>query len=76
MHSWAAFEQPLTQAAWRSVPSTHVVCEDDHALPLFAQEAVSQRAGSALRMPAGHSPFLSHPAELAGTLRGIAEQVS
>jgi pimeloyl-ACP methyl ester carboxylesterase len=76
LHSGAAFEQALTQAAWRSVPSTYVVCEDDHAIPLFAQEAMAQRAGSVLRMPAGHSPFLSHPAELAATLRGIAEQVS
>jgi pimeloyl-ACP methyl ester carboxylesterase len=74
LHARAAFEQPLGQAAWRHVPSTYVVCEDDHAIPLFAQELMSQRAGSVIRMRAGHSPFLSHPGELAATLRTIAEQ--
>jgi pimeloyl-ACP methyl ester carboxylesterase len=76
VQSRAAFEQPLTRAAWRDVPSTYVVCEDDHAIPLFAQELMCRRAGTVVRMSAGHSPFLSHPAELAATLREIAEKVS
>jgi pimeloyl-ACP methyl ester carboxylesterase len=65
----AAFEQPLTRAAWRSVPSTYVVCERDAAIPVVAQEMMAERAGRVLRMPTSHSPFLSRPAQLAGILR-------
>ncbi len=74
LQSRAALEQPLTRAAWREVPSTYVVCEADQALPLFAQEQMAQRAGDVVRLPDGHSPFLSSPAELARVLRRIAEE--
>jgi pimeloyl-ACP methyl ester carboxylesterase len=75
LQSRASTEQPLTRAAWREIPSTYVVCEEDQAIPVFAQEAMAQRAGTVLRLPAGHSPFLSHPKELADVLRQLAEQV-
>jgi pimeloyl-ACP methyl ester carboxylesterase len=73
LQSRASFEQPLGRAAWRELPSTYVICEDDQAIPLFAQEAMAQRASTVLRLPAGHSPFLAHPAELAALLRPILE---
>ena len=65
----AAFEQPLTRAAWRTIPSTYVVCERDAAIPVVAQEMMAERADRVLRMPTSHSPFLSRPAQLAGILR-------
>jgi pimeloyl-ACP methyl ester carboxylesterase len=68
-HSLAAFAQPLTRAAWRTIPSTYVVCERDAAIPVVAQETMAERAGRVLRMPSSHSPFLSRPAQLAGVLR-------
>ena len=46
-----------------------MICEQDQAIPVVAQEAMSQRAKHVLRMASSHSPFLSHPAELAGILR-------
>jgi pimeloyl-ACP methyl ester carboxylesterase len=67
--SLRALNQPLTRAAWRTVPSTYVVCEDDQAIPAVAQEAMAQRSQRVLRMPTSHSPFLSRPAELAALLR-------
>lgn len=67
--SLAAFGQPLTRAAWRTIPSTYVVCECDGAIPVRAQEAMAQRANRVLRMHTAHSPFLSRPAQLAGVLR-------
>ncbi|WP_219417275.1 alpha/beta hydrolase [Pseudonocardia nigra] len=67
--SLAALGQPLTRAAWHAVPSTYVICEQDRAIPVFAQKAMAQRAKRVLRMSASHSPFLSHPAQLAGVLR-------
>jgi pimeloyl-ACP methyl ester carboxylesterase len=74
LQSQASVEQPLTNAGWRHVPSTYVVCEEDQAIPVFAQEAMSSRAGEVRRLPAGHSPFLSHPAELAGLLRPVLDR--
>ncbi|OZM79168.1 alpha/beta hydrolase [Pseudonocardia sp. MH-G8] len=61
--------QPLTSAAWHTIPSTYVVCEQDAAIPMHAQEAMAQRAGRVERLPTSHSPFLSRPAELASILR-------
>jgi pimeloyl-ACP methyl ester carboxylesterase len=68
-HSWPAITQPVTRAAWHTVPSTYVVCEKDAAIPLVAQEAMAQRAGQVLRLPTSHSPFLSRPADVASILR-------
>jgi hypothetical protein len=51
-----------------------VVCEQDQAIPVFAQEAMSSRAGTVLRLDAGHSPFLSQPAELAAVLRTVLDR--
>lgn len=75
LQSLAAFEQPLTRAAWREVPSTYVVCEADRAIPPFAQELMAQRAGDVVRLPDGHSPFLSSPAALGRVLRDVAGRV-
>ncbi|WP_214368955.1 alpha/beta hydrolase [Pseudonocardia sp. H11422] len=67
--SIVALGQPLTKAAWRTVPSTYVVCDQDNAIPVVAQEAMAQRSKRVLRLPASHSPFLSRPTELAKILR-------
>ncbi|GAA5124355.1 alpha/beta fold hydrolase [Pseudonocardia adelaidensis] len=67
--SLAASEQPLARAAWRTIPSTYVVCERDAAIPVVAQEWMAERADRVLRMPTSHAPFLSRPAQLAGILR-------
>nr|QIY67110.1 alpha/beta hydrolase [Streptomyces sp. RPA4-2] len=67
--SLASVTQPLTQAAWRTVPSTYILCEEDMAIPLPLQEAMAARAERTVRLRSGHSPFLSQPAELARVLR-------
>ncbi|MCZ2838481.1 alpha/beta hydrolase [Modestobacter sp. VKM Ac-2985] len=74
LQSTAALTQPLSRAAWTELPSTYVVCEQDQAIPVAAQEAMSARAGTVLRLDAGHSPFLAAPAELAALLRPIVER--
>lgn len=68
-----SFTQPITQVAWKSIPSTYIVCEQDQAIPLFAQEAMSQRATRVIRIDSDHSPFLSKPAELARMLAEIVK---
>lgn len=71
--SVAAIATPQSAPAWRGVPSTYVVCEQDRAVPPAAQEAMSARAGTVHRLRSSHSPFLSRPDEVAevvlGTLR-------
>ncbi|MFI5729040.1 alpha/beta fold hydrolase [Kribbella sp. NPDC051587] len=62
--SYAVATEELTAAAWHTTPSTYVVCDDDNAIPVFAQEAMAQRAGTVERLHSGHSPFLSCPSEL------------
>ncbi|MET9230745.1 alpha/beta fold hydrolase [Lentzea sp. NPDC003310] len=58
-----SFEDPVTAAAWRTVPTTAIVCADDMAFPQpFADRL---RAYGAVELPGSHSPFLSRPAQLA-----------
>jgi pimeloyl-ACP methyl ester carboxylesterase len=74
--SISSFMQPITKAAWKSIPSTYIICERDQAIPLFAQEAMSQRASKVVRIDSDHSPFLSKPAELAALILEIDEEVN
>ncbi|ULN46303.1 alpha/beta hydrolase [Mycolicibacterium goodii] len=62
--SVAAFDEALTAAAWRHVPSTYVICENDRSLLPWRQEKMAVQATEIRRLPTGHSPFLSHPAML------------
>jgi pimeloyl-ACP methyl ester carboxylesterase len=56
------FSDELTEVAWKSIPSTYLITERDAVFPLFAQEALSGRAGSTVhRLDTSHSPFLSQP---------------
>lgn len=56
------FQEAIDGAAWRSIPSTYVITERDGVFPVFAQEALSARAGSTVhRLDTSHSPFLSQP---------------
>jgi pimeloyl-ACP methyl ester carboxylesterase len=63
--SLVAFNQPLKQVAWKEIPSTYIICEQDNAIPVFAQEAMSGRATDVVRMDSDHSPFLSCANQLA-----------
>lgn len=72
LQSKTAFMQPLRAAAWHQVPSTYVVCERDNAIPVFAQEAMSERADDVRRLDADHVSSLSRPDELTTILREVA----
>lgn len=67
----ASFTQPLSAAAWQELPSTYVICERDNAIPVFAQEAMSQRARQVRRLDASHSPFLSRPDDVVALVRDV-----
>jgi pimeloyl-ACP methyl ester carboxylesterase len=67
--SYVSLSQQLTETAWRTIPSTYVICEADNALPVAAQEAMAGRADDVAWLQTSHSPFLSQPAALAGLIR-------
>ena len=59
----------LPGAAWRSVPSTYIVCTQDRAISLRLQrEVFAPRAQQVFEMATSHSPFLSQPGALAELL--------
>ncbi|MFE0630764.1 alpha/beta fold hydrolase [Streptomyces sp. NPDC058864] len=60
-----SFCEPLTAAAWKTVPSTYILTERDTALAPEFQEAMAARTERVHRLPSGHSSFLSMPVELA-----------
>jgi pimeloyl-ACP methyl ester carboxylesterase len=67
-----AFSQPVRGAAWRSIPSTYIVCAEDLAIPQETQRLMAQKTGAIIELPTGHHPFLSNPAALADALAAIA----
>ncbi len=67
--SYASMRQPLTETAWRTIPSTYVICERDNAIPVAVQEVLAERADDVQRLSTSHSPFLSQPAALARLIR-------
>jgi pimeloyl-ACP methyl ester carboxylesterase len=67
------FAQPLSAAAWESVPSTYAVCAEDRAVDPAAQRWMAARVGSeTVEWPTGHSPFLSRPDLVAGLIADVA----
>ena len=66
--SVAAIATPQTAAAWRSLPSTYLICEEDRAVPPHVQEAMAARASTVRRVPTSHSPFFSRPDDVAGVV--------
>jgi pimeloyl-ACP methyl ester carboxylesterase len=67
--SYSSMRQPLTETAWRTIPNTYIICEDDNALPVFAQEMMAERANYVERLNTSHSPFISQPGAVAELIR-------
>lgn len=67
--SWSSLIEPLTNAAWRVIPSTYIVADNERELPIAAQLLFAQRAGEERHISSGHAPYLSKPGELAAILR-------
>jgi pimeloyl-ACP methyl ester carboxylesterase len=57
--SYVAVTEALTAAAWRTVPSTYIVCEKDRAVT--DQDVIAARATHVRRLPSDHMPLLSMP---------------
>ncbi len=68
----STFAQPLTAAAWRTIPSTYVRCTDDQAIHISHQDLMATKCGSVETLDTDHSPFSSMPVETAEILARIA----
>ncbi|KAG6999257.1 dipeptidyl-aminopeptidase B [Physcia stellaris] len=65
----------ITRAAWRYIPSTYLVTENDQAVPTQYQEAFAAGAKSRIeRIGTGHSPQLSQPEMLAGRIHAESKR--
>jgi pimeloyl-ACP methyl ester carboxylesterase len=64
----APFSEPVPEAAWRTIPSTYVVCTQDEAIPVEWQRDFAARADEVIELEASHSPFLSQPEALTDLL--------
>jgi pimeloyl-ACP methyl ester carboxylesterase len=67
--SLASIIQEVTEVAWKTIPSTYIICEADNAIPPSLQEMFAQRAEKVRRLNTSHAPFLSQPAALAQLIR-------
>jgi pimeloyl-ACP methyl ester carboxylesterase len=63
-------QQPQA-VAWRTRPSTYVVCVNDQAIHPVLQRILARRCITAVEWPTGHAPFLSRPDLLTGLLSGL-----
>jgi pimeloyl-ACP methyl ester carboxylesterase len=64
----------LTQGRWGSVPRYYVFTHEDRTIPIAMQQAMERAAPCAriFDLPSGHSPFYTHPRDLADILCAIA----
>lgn len=65
-------QQEPAAVAWRSRPSTYVVCRDDLGIHPDLQRVLAKRCTSSVEWPTGHSPFFSRPELVADLLIGLA----
>ena len=66
----------LSYARWGSVPRYYVFTLEDRTIPIAFQRDMERSAPCVrtFELPCGHSPFYTHPRELAGMLCAIARE--
>jgi pimeloyl-ACP methyl ester carboxylesterase len=68
----ATLQQSPRAVAWRTTPSTYVICTEDLAIHPGVQRILAGRCTTAVEWPTGHSPFLSRPDLVVALLSGLA----
>jgi len=74
----AAFEEPSSTPAWKTIPSWFLVAGADHAIPPAAEQAMARRAGSHTEVirTASHAVLVSHPDATAHLIEAAARATS
>jgi pimeloyl-ACP methyl ester carboxylesterase len=68
-------DQAPQHVAWREVPSTYIICEQDRTLSPILQRRLAKRATATESWDSDHTPFLRIPAQVARLLTSIATQI-
>jgi pimeloyl-ACP methyl ester carboxylesterase len=62
----AAFEQSVSDVAWKTIPSWFLVTQSDRAINPELQRFMAKRIGAQItEVNSSHVPFISHPREVA-----------
>jgi pimeloyl-ACP methyl ester carboxylesterase len=70
----SAFNDGMTDPAWKLLPSWYLVTADDQALPPDAQRLFANRmGGTTVEVPSGHLVMVSHPPEVVKLTETAAE---
>ncbi len=65
-----AWDEPVTDPAWRSKPSWYLIATEDHMIAPSAQRVMAQRAGAhTVEVAASHAVYMSQPAQTAALIR-------
>lgn len=64
--------QRPVEVAWRTTPSTYLICANDQVIHPELQRRWAKRCTASVEWESGHLPFLSHPERLAGLLADLA----
>lgn len=67
------FDAPR-EAAWKTIPTTYVVCTEDQALLAPGQRQLARRANRIAEWPTDHSPFFSNPQLLINLLHTLSQE--
>ena len=66
------FDAPRA-AAWKTIPTTYIVCTEDQALLAPGQRQLARRANRIAEWPTDHSPFFSNPQLLINLLHTLSQ---
>ena len=69
--SIASLSASPKEQAWRTTPSTYVVCSDDQGVHPELQRIMARRCTDMMELPTGHSPFATEPEQVAALLGTI-----
>jgi homoserine acetyltransferase len=80
VHPTSAQWTDVSHEAFKEIPVTYLLCENDQALPLEVQKMICGRIEAMgvkvdyESCSAGHSPFLSMPDQLAEIVEKVSQQ--
>jgi pimeloyl-ACP methyl ester carboxylesterase len=73
----SVFEDVMGFPAWRSLPSSYLVAQNDEAIPPDAERRFAQRMGAnTVEIPSSHVAMVTHPAEVAELIDNAASTPS
>ncbi|HTA31076.1 MAG TPA: alpha/beta hydrolase, partial [Candidatus Cybelea sp.] len=71
-----AFGEPVTSAAWKTIPSWYAVSTEDHAVNPDLERFMAKRIGAQItEIEASHVPFISHPEEISKVIKRAAVHI-